>query len=82
MKIKNEKQQLRESIDELKSLIEWQNIVVNRARKRYDIKKDWLISFWISSDSDTLWFVYEREKSIKNNLEDYLNVLTDRLLKL
>lgn len=80
MKIKSEKQQLREKRDYIEQLISWQNIALKKASRRYKIKKDWVFSFWILNDSDTCRFVYEREKSIKDNLQEYLDLINDRLI--
>lgn len=80
MKIKNEKQQLREKSAELKSLIEWQRFRVKKARRRYRIKKDWITSFWILSDADLLNFVLKKEESIENSLVEYNDIIGDRLL--
>ena len=80
MKIKSEKEQLRERCNYIDQLISWQDIAMRKARKRYDIKSNWLLSFWIGSNTDTLWFVYEREKGIKDNLQDYLDLINDKLI--
>lgn len=80
MKIKSEKQQLRERRDYIERLINWQYIAVRKARKRYDIKSNWLLSFWIGSNTDALWFAYEREKGINDSLQDYLDLINDKLI--
>lgn len=80
MKIKSEKEQLIERRNYIERLIEWQDIVVRKARKRYDIKSNWTISFWIGSNADMLWFAYEREKGIKDNLQDYLDLINDKII--
>lgn len=80
MKIKSEKQQLREKRDYIEQLISWQDIALKRASRKYKIKKDWAFSFWILNDSDTCRFVYEREKGIKDNLQEYLDLINDKLI--
>ena len=80
MKIKSEKQQLREKRDYIEQLISWQDIALKKASRRYKIKKDWAFSFWILNDSDTCRFVYEREKGIKDNLQEYLDLINDKLI--
>lgn len=80
MKIKNEKQQLREKSAELNSLIEWQRFRVKKARRRYRIKKDWITSFWIGSDADLLKFELTKEEDIENSLVEYNDIIGDRLL--
>ena len=79
MKIKSEKQQLIEKRDYVEQLINWQNIALKQAEKRYRIKKDWAFSFWIFNDSDTCKFIYECEKGIKDNLQEYLDLINTQL---
>ncbi len=80
MKIKSEKQQLRERRDYIEQLISWQDIALKRASRRYRIKSEWVFSFWILSNSDICRFAYEREKGIKESLQDYLDVINDKLI--
>lgn len=80
MKIKSEKQQLREKRDYIEQLISWQDIALKRASRRYRIKSEWVFSFWILSNSDICRFAYEREKGIKESLQDYLDVINDKLI--
>lgn len=80
MKIKTEKQQLRERRDYIQQLISWQNTALKRVSKRYRIKSEWVFSFWILSNADTCRFAYEREKGIKEALQDYLDVINDKLI--
>lgn len=82
MIIKNEKQQLREESHRLSDLIDWQAIKVRQAQKKYNIKKNWIISFWIGSDADTLKFVLNNEKDITERLITYKNIINDRLMNL
>ena len=80
MKIKSEKQQLREKRDYVEQLINWQDIALKRAEKRYRIKKNWSFSFWIFNDSDTCRFIYERERGIKDTLQEYLDLINTQLI--
>lgn len=79
MKIKSEKQQLREKREYLERLISWQELAVRRARKRYDNKSKAIIPIWIGSNTDTLWFYYEREKGIRDSLQDYLELIDEKI---
>jgi len=80
MIIKNEKQQLGEESHRLKDLIDWQVIKVRQAQKKYNIKKNWIISFWIVGDADTLKLVLNYEKDITERLITYKNIIDDRLV--
>jgi hypothetical protein len=80
MRIKTKKDQLRERLAEIDRLIKWQADKAERARKRYDIKRDWFLSFWIASDSSVLEFVWNNEKSILAQLSDYRDVLSEQLI--
>lgn len=80
MIIKNEKQQLREESHRLSDLIDWQAIKVRQAQKKYNIKKNWIISFWIRSDADVLKFVLNNERDITEILIAYKNTIDDRLV--
>tara|TARA_R110002049_G_scaffold25856_1_gene90393 strand:+ start:400 stop:651 length:252 start_codon:yes stop_codon:yes gene_type:complete len=80
MKIKSEKQQIRERVNLLEQLISWQQISTKRARRRYGIKCDWVFSFWILNDSSTLKFCVEREEGIEQSLKDYNEILGDKLI--
>jgi hypothetical protein len=79
MKIKTEKEQIREELNIIDNLIEWQLIKTKQAKRRYEIKKDWIVSFWILSDSSTLDFVFKRELEIGQKLNDYKDVLSNQL---
>lgn len=80
MIIKDEKQQLGEESHRLSDLIDWQAIKVRQAQKKYNIKKNWIISFWIRSDADVLKFVLNNEKDIIERLITYKNIIDDRLV--
>jgi len=82
MKIKNEKEQIIERITKLDESIIWQNITLRSAKRRYEIKRDWLISFWITTSVDTLRYFYESKKEIRDSLQEYRDHLSDRLIKL
>lgn len=75
MKIKTKMDQLIEKRSHLETLIKWHSYAVSRAKKRYYIKSNWLFSFWINSNTDTLRHCYERERDILINLKDYLDVI-------
>lgn len=80
MIIKNEKQQLGEESHRLKDLIDWQEIKVRQAQKKYNIKKNWIISFWIGSDAEVLNFVLNYERDIIIRLIAYKKIIDDRLM--
>lgn len=80
MIIKDEKQQLGEESHRLKDLIDWQAIKVRQAQKKYNIKKNWIISFWIGSDADVLNFVLNYERDIIIRLIAYKKIIDDRLM--
>jgi len=81
MKIKNEKQQLREEQVRIERLISWQRIAVRKAQRRYNVKSFWMfIAFWIWDNTDTLRFAYDREEAILNALYEYLESISDRLI--
>ena len=80
MKFKTKKEQIREKLHELDKSIKWQNIKVHSAKKRYERKCNWVISFWITENTDTLNFYHEREKNIEDNLKEYSEKLHDELM--
>lgn len=80
MKIKSEKEQLREKLNSINIQLSWQERRLRRCKRKYKIKKDWITSFWIFSDSDTLNFIVEMEQEILTSLEEYENLLQDKLL--
>lgn len=82
MNIETEKDQIIKRVDLIKKLIEYQDIAVKRARRRYNIKRDWITSFWIFNDTSTLDFIYNRELDIKNKMIDYKELLQKKLIKL
>jgi len=82
MEIKNEEQQIRERFYLVEGLIRFQQIKIKIARSRYNIKRDWILSFWIFEDTSTLQFCVEREEGIESILKDYNNILESRLNKL
>lgn len=80
MKIKTDKQQVRERIEDIEYVIDWQKDKIDKCYKRYRIKTDWIFSFWILNNADTLHFVYLKEKKILEYLEDYKELIEDKLI--
>ena len=70
MEIISEELQIRERFLLVEQLISWQQMKTKRARRRYHIKSDWLLSFWILNDTSTLQFCVEREKGIEQSLKE------------
>jgi hypothetical protein len=80
MKIKTKKDQIRERLTEIDKLIKWQSDKTDIAKKKLDIKRNWVLSFWIFSDSMTLDFVWKKEKAIIEQLTDYRDLLSEQLI--
>lgn len=81
MEIKTPKQQLQERKDHIERLIDWQDIALQRAERRYRIKTDWVFSFWILTSSDTLNYIRKREQEIHDSLWEYYRTLEERLIE-
>jgi hypothetical protein len=79
MKIQTEKEQIVNAMSSLNQLLEWQNRKVERARKKLDIKQNWITSFWIWNNAYTLNFILQKERSIYNELLDYYHLLKKQL---
>lgn len=81
MKIKTEKQQLREMIARVDELTNWQHRKVGIAKKRLRIKEDYIISFWITSSPNALRYTLEIEQDILSSLIEYEKILSEKLIK-
>ena len=80
MEIKSEEEQIRERFNLVTQLINWQQISTKRARRKYHIKSEWMLSFWILNNTSTLQFCVEREEGIEQSLQDYHKILEQKLI--
>lgn len=81
MKIKTEKDQIREKVDQLNYQITWQKHKVDRAYKKYNQKEDWPEFYLWRSSATTLLFIYNKENEILSSLHEYRDQLQKMLLK-
>lgn len=79
MKIKSEKDQILERLNQLDKEIDWQKHKENKVYKKLREKQDFLFPFWILNNESTLLFIYNRENDILNSLEEYRKMLDSKL---
>lgn len=80
MEILSEEQQIRNRINEVNSLIDYQKRKVDKASKRYGAKLDFgILSFWVRDNTSTLKYIWEQERGVLKALREYEKQLTDRL---
>ena len=78
--VKSEKQQLREKCLYIERLISWQNIAIEKAKKRYHRKKYWAFSFWLTNDVEDYARFLEREEGINDILNEHLELISNQLI--
>lgn len=81
MKILTEKDQLRNKLEEIDKSIEYSRDEMNKAYRRKERKTNWGILSFITDEHWLLDFIYKRKLTQLNLLEEYLEIISDRLLK-
>ena len=81
MKILTEKDQLRLKLEEIDKSIEYSRDEMNKAYQRKERKNNWQIFSFITDEHWLLDFIYKRKLTQLNLLEEYREVISDRLLK-
>jgi hypothetical protein len=81
MKILTEKDQLRNKLVEIDESIKYSRDEMNKAYRRKKRKTNWGIFSFISEASWLLFFTYERKLTKLKLIEEYREVISDRLLK-
>jgi hypothetical protein len=81
MKILTEKDQLRNKLEEIDKSIEYSRDEMNKAYRRKERKTNWGILSFITDEHWLLDFIYKRKLTQLNLLEEYREIISDRLLK-
>ena len=81
MKILTEKDQLRNKLEEVDKSIEYSRAEMNKAYRRKERKTNWGILSFITDEYWLLNFNYTRKLTQLNLLEEYREVISDRLIK-
>ena len=81
MKILTEKDQLRNKLKEIDESIKYSRDEMNKAHRRKERKTNWGVLSFITDENWLLDFIYERKLTQLNLLEEYREVISDRLLK-
>lgn len=81
MKILTEKDQLRNKLEEVDKSIEYSRDEMNKAYRRKERKSNWGILSFIADEHWLLDFIYKRKLTQLQLLEEYREIISDRLLK-
>lgn len=81
MKILTEKDQLRNKLKEIDKSIEYSRDEMNKAYRRKERKTNWGIFSFITDEHWLLDFIFKSKLTQLNLLEEYREVISDRLLK-
>ena len=80
MKIKTQKEQIREEIVNLDSIIDWNSKLEQWAYKKWQRRENWMMLSFISDTVSSLRFKYEHLQKTNKVLSDYRESLHRRLM--